>query len=229
VVFRFQNESNFYVLRDSALGKNVRFYKVVNGVRSDPIGPEMDIATNTWHTLAVQMPGQSNHLLAGRQTVDADVARQFICHRQNRVLDEVRRRKSFRGHDHQLHAARAEGAGSCAGRIEGTTTHSGAAPLHARRPGRPHVIASKLEKEIGQPGTDAEKSAVTDGTISFGARPGHGRAHVAFARSQRRSDRGGAGAVEIISGRDPGHRAYPRHDDCQNHPGADTVREELTQ
>jgi hypothetical protein len=34
--------------------------------------------------------------------------------------------------------------------------------------GRPHVIASKLEKEIGQPGTDAEKSAVTDGTISFG-------------------------------------------------------------
>ena len=39
VVFRFQNTSNFYVVRASALGKNIRFYKVVNGVRSDPIGP----------------------------------------------------------------------------------------------------------------------------------------------------------------------------------------------
>ena len=54
VVFRFQNESNFYVIRASALGRNVRFYKVVNGIRSDPIGPEMDIATNLWHVLAVQ-------------------------------------------------------------------------------------------------------------------------------------------------------------------------------
>ena len=29
VVFRYQNESNFYVVRASALGNNVRFYKVV--------------------------------------------------------------------------------------------------------------------------------------------------------------------------------------------------------
>jgi hypothetical protein len=34
--------------------------------------------------------------------------------------------------------------------------------------GRPHVIASKSEKEIGQPGTDLEKAAITDGTVSFG-------------------------------------------------------------
>ena len=57
VVFRFQNASNFYVLRASALGRNVRFYKVVDGIRSDPIGPALDIATNTWHTLAVQCLG----------------------------------------------------------------------------------------------------------------------------------------------------------------------------
>ena len=57
VVFRFQNESNFYVIRASALGRNVRFYKVVNGIRSDPIGPELDISTNAWHMLAVQCQG----------------------------------------------------------------------------------------------------------------------------------------------------------------------------
>ena len=60
------------------------------------------------------MPGQSDHLLAGRQTGDADVARQFVRHRQNRFLDEVRRGELFRRHDHHLHAARADGAGrSC--------------------------------------------------------------------------------------------------------------------
>jgi hypothetical protein len=57
VVFRFQNASNFYVVRGSALGKNVRFYKVVNGVRSDPIGPARDLAPGSWHQLAVQCEG----------------------------------------------------------------------------------------------------------------------------------------------------------------------------
>ena len=57
VVFRFQNESNCYVIRASALGHNVRFYKVVNGVRSDPVGPPMDVTAGAWHTLTVQCQG----------------------------------------------------------------------------------------------------------------------------------------------------------------------------
>lgn len=57
VVFRFQNVSNFYVIRASALGHNVRFYKMVDGLRTDPIGPELDVATNVWHTLAISAQG----------------------------------------------------------------------------------------------------------------------------------------------------------------------------
>ena len=57
LVFRFQNTSNFYVARLSALGHNIRFYKVVNGVRSDPIGPTLTVSTGTWHTLSVQCDG----------------------------------------------------------------------------------------------------------------------------------------------------------------------------
>jgi hypothetical protein len=38
--------------------------------------------------------------------------------------------------------------------------------------GQPRIIASKDEKEIGQPGTDAEKNAIKDGTVSFGKSPG---------------------------------------------------------
>ena len=71
VVFRFQNESNCYVIRASALGHNVRFYKVVNGVRSDPIGPPMDVTAGAWHTLTVQCQGNQIILLARRQTGDA--------------------------------------------------------------------------------------------------------------------------------------------------------------
>src|SRR5208283_1555317 len=53
----FQNASNFYVVRVSALGHNLKFYKVVDGVRSAPIGPPLDIAASTWHMLAVQCLG----------------------------------------------------------------------------------------------------------------------------------------------------------------------------
>jgi len=57
VVFRYQNSSNYYVVRASALGKNVRFYKVVDGLRSDPIGPDLDVSGGVWHALAVQCEG----------------------------------------------------------------------------------------------------------------------------------------------------------------------------
>ncbi len=57
IVFRYQNASNFYVLRASALGRNVRFYKLVDGIRSEPLGPSIDITNGVWHTLAVQCQG----------------------------------------------------------------------------------------------------------------------------------------------------------------------------
>ncbi len=57
LVFRFQNISNFYVARISVLGHNVRFYKVVNGVRSDPIGPTLTVPAGTWHDFSVQCEG----------------------------------------------------------------------------------------------------------------------------------------------------------------------------
>jgi sensor histidine kinase regulating citrate/malate metabolism len=34
--------------------------------------------------------------------------------------------------------------------------------------GKPQILASKNEKEIGQPGTDAEEGAITSGAVYFG-------------------------------------------------------------
>ncbi|MEY4917457.1 MAG: hypothetical protein RL616_1370 [Verrucomicrobiota bacterium] len=63
LIFRFQNASNFYVARVSALGRNVRFYKVVNGVRSNPIGPTLPVPAGEWHKLGVQCEGNQISIL----------------------------------------------------------------------------------------------------------------------------------------------------------------------
>jgi len=57
IAFRLQDAQNFYVIRASALGRNVRFYKVVNGQRGNLIGPELEVPTNQWHELTIECKG----------------------------------------------------------------------------------------------------------------------------------------------------------------------------
>jgi len=168
IVFRFQNASNFYVLRASALGRNLRFYKVVNGIRSDPIGPMLDIATNTWHALAVQCLGDQitcwlddkpamptlndSSFSAGKIGfwTKSDAVSYFgdttidytpmVPPAQALVLDIMKKYPRILG-------------------------------LRIYTPddnGQVRILASKDETEIGQPGTDAEKNAFTSGTVSIG-------------------------------------------------------------
>jgi hypothetical protein len=54
VVFRARDEKNFYVARLSALGGNLRFYKVVDGQRGQPIGRDLPIEKNRWYELTVK-------------------------------------------------------------------------------------------------------------------------------------------------------------------------------
>lgn len=168
LVFRFQNASNFYVVRASALGRNIRFYKMVDGVRSDPIGPQLAIATNTWHTLAVQCHGN-----------------QITCWLDGRPVMPPLQDNTFA--DGKIGFWTKSDAVSyfCDAAIEYTPRIPAAQTLVRRiledQPrilglriytldgkGGTHVIASKEEKEIGQPGTSAEKDAVTDGKMFFG-------------------------------------------------------------
>ena len=55
LAFRISNPGNFYVVRASGLGRNVRFYKFVNGQRSMPIGPELSLERNRWYELGVKV------------------------------------------------------------------------------------------------------------------------------------------------------------------------------
>lgn len=70
VVFRYQDEKNYYYLRASAKGNTFRFLKVVAGQRSAPIGPEMQIPAGVWHELAVECKAnQINCYFDGKQAI----------------------------------------------------------------------------------------------------------------------------------------------------------------
>jgi len=70
IAFRFQNESNYYVVRASSLGNTFRFYKFVNGERGTPIGPEMQNPKGVWRELAVECKGnQIRCFLDGKQAI----------------------------------------------------------------------------------------------------------------------------------------------------------------
>jgi len=168
LVFRFQNASNFYVARVSALGKNIRFYKVVNGVRSDPIGPACSLEPGVWHQLAVQCDGNQinlwldDHLAMptlGDNTfaegkigfwtksdavsyfANAAVTYTPMVPPAQVVLDSVLRQQS---------------------RILGLQIYTLAANDTTS------ILVSKNPADKGQPGTEAELAAIRDGTISFG-------------------------------------------------------------
>ncbi len=57
IAFRVQDDKNFYVIRANALNRNIRFYKVVDGIRSTPIGPELDVPKGVWHELKISCQG----------------------------------------------------------------------------------------------------------------------------------------------------------------------------
>lgn len=70
VAFRLQDEENYYVVRASSLGNNLRFYKFVNGQRSAPIGPELPIPSGVWHELTVECRGNQIRVqLNGREVL----------------------------------------------------------------------------------------------------------------------------------------------------------------
>ena len=69
IVFRYQDEQNYYYVRASAKGSTFRFFKMVDGQRSAPIGPEMPIPAGVWHDLTVECKGNKIRILFNNQPV----------------------------------------------------------------------------------------------------------------------------------------------------------------
>ena len=168
MVFRFQNASNFYVVRVSALGKNVRFYKVVNGVRSDPIGPACDPAPDSWHQLAVQCEGTQITLWLDDRLIMPTLGDNTFTDGKIGFWTKSDAVSYFADASVQytpvvpVAQALVNAVLQQQPRILGLRIYS---------PGTndtTSIIASKEPAEIGRPGTAAELAAIRDGTISFG-------------------------------------------------------------
>jgi hypothetical protein len=71
IVFRYQDEKNFYVLMTSVLDKHFWFFKIVDGQRSEKlIGPPIEIQKNEWHEMSVRCEGNHIHcLLDGKEII----------------------------------------------------------------------------------------------------------------------------------------------------------------
>jgi hypothetical protein len=172
IVFRFQNASNFYVVRASALGHNLRFYKMVNGRFVDPFTLGTNIAVGVWHTLTVQCEGiQINCRLDDALAMPLQVPTTFATGKIGfwTMSDAV----SYFGDTTIDYKPRVPAAQALVNSILKQQPRILGLRIYALDgQGRPRIIASNDEKEIGQPGTDSEKIAITDGTVSFGKSPG---------------------------------------------------------
>jgi len=72
LVFRYQDENDYYVTRANALEHNIRLYHVVHGNRQQFATWNGTVATGVWHELKVE--AQGDHLLVfwdGQQIMDA--------------------------------------------------------------------------------------------------------------------------------------------------------------
>jgi hypothetical protein len=168
VVFRFQNASNFYVVRASAPGHNVRFYKMVDGIRSEPLGPQLDVSVGDWHTLAVQCqanqiifwldeklvmpPLNDNTFAIGK--IGFWTKSDAVSYFGDTVIDYTPRIPAAQSLVENILEKQPRILGLQIYMLDGT--------------GRTHIIASNDEKEIGQPGTDAEKDSIANGKVYYG-------------------------------------------------------------
>lgn len=74
IVFRAQDQFNYYVLRASGIGNTFRFYKFVNGIRTAPIGPEIAIPSGVWHEMSVQCEANKIRCFLNGKQVIPDLA-----------------------------------------------------------------------------------------------------------------------------------------------------------
>jgi len=186
IVFRYQNESNFYVVRASGLGNNVRFYKVVNGMRSDPIGPVLPLARG-WHQLAVQCDG--NHI-----TISLDDKQIMPTLGDNTFVDgkigfwTKSDSVSYFADASITYTPIIPAAQALINSVVARQPRIVGLRIYTMEGGNTtRILASMDASEIGSTGTDAELAAIREGTISFGR--DHGTVIVTMPFPDRNGER----------------------------------------
>ncbi len=169
IAFRIQNETNYYVIRASSLGNTFRFYKVVNGVRSLPIGPEVAIPSGVWHELNVECKGNQIHcLLNGKELIPVLTDNSFLRGKIGfwTKSDSV----SYFADTKITYTRRELPAQTLVREVAKKYPRLLAIKIYVpgKEPSTTRLVASKDEKEIGQPGAKTEQAVISHGEIYYG-------------------------------------------------------------
>lgn len=185
LAFRLQDPTNYYVLRASTLGRSFRFYKFVNGVRSDPIGPEIRIPSGEWHTLEVVAKGNSIQCrLDGKDAIPSINDSSFMKGRlafwtKSDSVSQFRRLKVDYDVTLTLPEVLVQRGVERFPRLLGLT-------VFGKQEGRVVALASSDPAQVGAEGTAAEAKALEAGDIS--AATGKDHAGSVFPLSDRNGE-----------------------------------------
>ncbi len=173
IAFRLRDEKNFYVIRASGLGNNVRFYKVVDGVRSAPIGPELPMAKGVWHELKIQC--KANQILSwlnGAVAIPTLTDNSFSAGKIGfwTKSDAL----SYFADTRILYTPRVPPAQTAVQSLLKKYPRLIDLKIYApSAAGEPQVVGSKRENEIGAAGGKVEKDCMTAGVIFYGKQKTH--------------------------------------------------------
>jgi len=169
IAFRIQNETNYYVVRASSLGNTFRFYKVVNGERSLPIGPEVAIPSGVWHELSIECKGnQIRCLLNGKELIPVLTDNSFVRGKIGfwTKSDSV----SYFTDTKIIYTRREMPAQTLVRETAKKYPRLLAIKIYVpgTEPSTTRLIASKDEKEIGQAGAKTEQAVISHGEVYYG-------------------------------------------------------------
>jgi Domain of Unknown Function (DUF1080) len=170
MVFRYQDEKNYYVLMASVLDSHFWFFKVVDGVRSEKlIGPKVDISKGEWHAMTAQCEGNHIHcLLDGKEVIPMITDSSFSTGKVGfwTKSDSV----SYFTDAKLTYTPRETLAQSIVSDTIQRFPKLEGLKVFAMRPGGavPVVIAGKNDKEINEPGRGIEWDVIKNGKSYFG-------------------------------------------------------------
>lgn len=169
VAFRYQDEKNYYVVRASSLGNSFVFYKFVDGIRSNPIGVQTTIPTNTWHELSVACAGNEIRCLLNGQLLFPQLTDNSFIDGRLGFWTKSDSISYFR--DARIVYSPKEPPAKTLVRdvLARYPRLAGVRICAPPSPGSPpRILASSRPDEVGQPGTSVDQDVLDKGALFYG-------------------------------------------------------------
>jgi hypothetical protein len=174
VAFRIKDEKNYYYVRLSSLGNNIRFFKIVDGARSAPLGQDLPVPRGVWHELSIECKG--NQILVrlnGQQAIPDMMDATFVKGKIGfwTKSDSV----SYFTGARISYTVRESLADNLVKETLKKYSKLQSLKIFALPAGKdlPQVIASGLPADIGQAGGLEEKNCLQNGTRYTSSGAGH--------------------------------------------------------